>query len=308
MKLCLALLIALACLPSWGAAISLHYEGSKEHRCPDEVALRQLVAARLGVDPFTADAASLVTVKVESGTPLQAQVVLESPGSRPRRKVLAGGDCTELIQSVAMAVALAVDPLIKRPEATPTAPLSPVEPVAEPAAEPAPEAGPPNQGPPIQWGLGIGASANLGLAVGAQPTLRLEGRARATLWSLGVEARFAWPVIGALSQGALTTSAVLGALVPCLHWRWLAGCADVTAGALRLEGRDLASTRQATVFHASVGLRLLFTVPLSERFGLGVMAEGQVPLTRASAVVGSERVWSVPPTGGGLGLWASFLL
>ena len=303
-------LLALAALPSWGAAVSLRYEAPGELRCPDEAALRQLVAARLGVDPFLSDAAAVVTVKVVgvgAGSPLQAEVSLESPGAPTRRKTLTGADCTELMQSVAVTVALVVDPVLKRAEPAPVVELAvekpaPPEPVPTPVPEPAPV------GPALHWSLSAGASANLGISTGVQPTLRLEGRLRVTFWSVGLEGRFAWPVTGALSQGALTTSAVLGAVVPCLHWKWLAGCADLSLGALRLEGTALSSSRAASVFHASAGLRLLFSVPLSERFALGVMAEGQVPFTRASALVGSERVWSVSAVGGGLGLWVSLLL
>lgn len=175
-----------------------------------------------------------------------------------------------------------------------------------PIVAPAPPEKPKDQ--VLSWRISAGASVDLGLSTGAQPTLRLEGRMRATFWSLGLEGRFAWPVTGALAQGALTTSAVLGAIVPCLHWKWLAGCVDLSAGALRLEGQALATARAASVFHASVGLRLLFFVPISERFAVGALLEGQVPFTRASALVGSERVWSVSPVGGGLGLLFSLVL
>jgi len=296
---------ALAALPSWGAAVSLRYEAPAELHCPDESALRQLVAARLGSDPFMTEATSLVTVKVSAGAPVQAEVALESPGTQTRRKTLSGADCTELMQSVAVTVALVVDPVLKRAEPAPPPP-PPVVVIEE--KKPEPIAPPPPAPPAFQWGLSVGATANIGLSTGVQPTLRIEGRMRAPIWSLGLEGRFAWPVTGALTQGALTTSAVLGAVVPCLHWKWLAGCADFSAGALRLEGQALATARAASVFHASVGLRVLFTVPVTEHFAIGAMAEGQVPLTRATALVGTERVWTVPAVGGGVGLWISLLL
>jgi hypothetical protein len=299
--------LVLVSLPSWGAGVALRYEAPAELRCPDESALRQLVAARLGVDPFLPEAASLVTVKVSSGGPVQAEVALESPGAPIRRKTLSGADCTELMQSVAVTVALVVDPVLKRVEPPPE---KEQEKVPEPAPvvvapPPQPEPAKTPDAAPLHWAISVGASANAGISLGVQPTLRLEGRVRAPIWSVGLEGRFAWPVTGALTQGALTTSAVLGAVVPCLHWKWLAGCGDFSAGALRLEGQALATARAASVFHASVGLRVLFTVPLHEHFAVGAMAEGQVPLTRATALVGTERVWTVPPVGGGLGLWIS---
>ncbi len=141
-----------------------------------------------------------------------------------------------------------------------------------------------------------------------QPVLHLEGRLRRELWSIGVEGRFVWPVTGALSSGALTTSAVLGSLVPCLHSGWFAGCAEVSFGALRLEGSGLSDANSATVFHASAGLRAVFQVPLGEHFAVGALAEGDVPFTRASAVVGGVRAWTVAPVGGALSACVSLLL
>lgn len=301
-------LFTLVALPAWGASVALRYEAPDG--CPDESALRQLVAARLGVDPFLPEAPAVVTVKVLSGSPLQAEVALESPGAPIRKKTLTGKDCTELMQSVAVTVALVVDPVLKRAEPAPEPvvvekkPEPSLPPPAQPASapvQPTPE--------PLHWALSVGGSANLGQGITAQPNLRLETRLRfAALVSLGLEGRIAFPVTGSLTQGQLTTSAMLGAVVPCLHFKWLAGCADFTAGALRLEGQALASARAASVFHAAVGLRLIFSVPLTEHFAVGAMLEGQVPLTRATALVGNERVWTVPPVGGGLGFWVSLVL
>jgi hypothetical protein len=297
--------LALFALPAWSASVALRYEAPAG--CPDEPALRQLVAARLGVDPFLPEAPSIVTVKVLSGELLQAEVALESPGAPIRRKTLTGKDCTELVQSVAVTVALVVDPVLKRAEPEPVVveekkpePAPPPVPVKEP---------PPPADEPLHWVLSVGGSANVGQAISVQPNLRLETRLRlGPIFSIGLEGRIAFPVTGSLTQGALTTSAMLGAVVPCLHWKWLAGCADFTAGSLRLEGQALASARAASVFHAMVGLRAVLSVPLSSHFAVGAMIEGQVPLTRATALVGTERVWTVPPVGGGLGLWVSLLL
>src|SRR4051794_31671548 len=118
-------LLSLVALPAWGASVALRYEAPAN--CPDEAALRQLVAARLGVDPFLPEAPSIVSVKVLSGALLQAEVALESPNAPTRRKTLTGKDCTELMQSVAVTVALVVDPVLKRAEPEPEpAPPPPV--------------------------------------------------------------------------------------------------------------------------------------------------------------------------------------
>ncbi len=306
-------LVLLLALPAWAEAVSLDYQRPDGEGCPDEVALRKLVAARLGVDPFVTDAASKVTVKISAGKPLRAEVSLESAGAT-RKKALTGADCVELAQSAAVTVALVVDPLVVRaPEPAPApepvaAPPAPA--TAPPPAAPAPDPAPPEprETLPLRWGAGLGISVNGGLSLGVQPVLRAEGRAYAGRWSLGLEGRFAIPVTGGLQSGALTTSALLAAVVPCLHVWWFAGCADVTLGGLRLEGSALAAAQAATVFHASAGLRAVFSVPVSERLFISALAEGQVPFTRTSAVVGDTKVWTVPPVGGGLGVNVSFVL
>jgi hypothetical protein len=300
--------LTLLAFPAWGASVALRYEAPAG--CPDEPSLRQLVAARLGVDPFLPEAPSVVIVKVSPGATLQAEVALESPNAPTRRKTLTGRDCTELMQSVAVTVALVVDPVLKRvePEVVEERKPDPAPPPSQPA--PAPALVPaPTPAEPLHWILSVGGSANFGQAITAQPNLRFETRLRTgPLFSIGLEGRIAFPVTGSLTQGQLTTSALLGAVVPCLHYKWLAGCADFTAGSLRLEGQALASARAASVFHAMVGLRARFTVPITEFFALGAFLEGQVPLTRATALVGTERVWTVPPIGGGVGLWVSLVL
>ncbi|MFO0598145.1 MAG: hypothetical protein U0228_22775 [Myxococcaceae bacterium] len=294
---------------SWamGADLTLRYERPETGGCPDERALRELIAARLGVDPFVEQSTSVVAVKVLAGAPWSATITLQTADNPPRRRALTAGTCVELLDSVAVAVALAVDPLVKKQEPPPPVESPPVAvPTPTPAPAPAPVAPPSAEPPrtPLAWSVAAGASANVGLAVNVQPTLRVEGRARVGVFSLGLEARFGWPIPGALSQGALATTPLLAGLVPCVHWWWLAGCVELSAGALRLEGSALSSARTATVFHANAGARVVFQVPLGAHFALAALVEVQVPFTRAAALVGAEKVWAVWPVGGGAGLLA----
>lgn len=152
-----------------------------------------------------------------------------------------------------------------------------------------------------------GVAVDAGASVSAQPTLRLEVRGGIGLVSVGIEGRFGWPVTGKLAQGALTTSRILGAVVPCLEWKWFSGCVDLSLGALRLEGQQLTGARAASVFFASVGVRAQLLVPIGSVLAIGPQLEGFAPLTRASALVGTERVWTVSPVGGGIGLNARLL-
>ncbi len=289
------------------APVSLVYEHPANAGCPDESELRRLVAARLGTDPFVANAAAQVAVRIQSQEhQLQAEVVLENPVGTPRgKKVLTTkGPCVALASSVAMTVALIVDPVIKRVEQVPVVVEIETEPIKS-ATQSLPV---PASAPSTQWQLAAGISGDAGLSLGLQPTMRLEGRARWSLVSMGLEGRIGWPVSAALTQGRLRTSAFLAALVPCLHWWWLRGCADVTLGAMRLEGLDLIDARTSTVFQALVGLRMVLAIPIARWLQLAAMVSGTAALTRPSVIVGDSKVWTVPALGGGFGAWVIFPL
>lgn len=285
--------------------ITLQYEPESDLHCPDEATFRGLIAARLGHDPFVLDGASLAIVRlrrVPNSQSLAADVLLENPrGALPRSKTLMGGDCSALAQSAAVTVALTVDPLVKKPDPPPPQPTpapQPAAPVVETPKEKTP-------GVPLTGSVSAGASVNWGLAPTAQPVMRAEGRLHLGQWSIGLEGRFGWPVSSPMPVGVLTASSIMGALAPCLTWRWLSGCAEIAAGALRLEGSALTDAGRGTVFQATFGLRALALFPVSKVVRLGGFIEGFVPLTRASALVGQTPVWTVSPVGGGFGLCVS---
>ncbi len=317
MRLRLVLSAWLVCGSAFAGPVTLRYERPADLSCPQEAELRGLIAARLGSDPFVADADALVIVRIHphpTEDALQAEVLLEKPvGTAHGKKTLTspGKRCADLAASVAVTVALTVDSFVRRPDsAAPPAPLPPPPPVetAPPPAAPPATRPPPRHPPSVDSSLALGASMALGLSVGPQPTLHLEGRARLERLSVGLEGRFGWPVVGELPEGALATSALLGAVVPCLHAGGFSGCLELAAGALRLEGLALAGAQQASVFQALVGVRGQYALPVARGLSVALVAEGLVPLTRATALVGTTRVWTVPPVGGALGAWAIFLL
>lgn len=304
----LRLILVVVSTSASAASVGFHYERPAGSECPNESEMRRLIAARLGADVFTDPAQALVSVRIRHEDAFHAEIQLENPTGVARgKRVLSSDSCPALATSVAVTVALTIDPVIRRKDEPPAPP-----PVQEPVVAVEPVIQPPKESPPAQtpviWMLSAGASANTGLSLGFQPTLRLEGRVRWTLFSMGLEGRFGWPVTGALPQGQLTTSSFLGAAVPCIHWKFLSGCLDASVGALRLEGQELIAARQGTVFQALIGARVLAAYPVTDWFSLALMIEGQAPLTRPSVLVGTTRVWTVPPLGGGLGGWLIFVL
>lgn len=298
------------CGAASAAPVSLRYVTPTGFGCPDEAAFRTLVAARLGSDPFTADAAALVSVEIRGKGETPAVVVtLEDPRGtvRGRKQLEGGGTCDTLATSAAVTVALSVDPLLRRlepvPEPLPPPPPPPLEPPRAEEKEPPPPPAPqPTPRVPWRGSVAAGGGVGAGATVAPQGVLRIEGRARRGVFSLSVDGRFGLPGSASLSTGRLTTTTALGTVAPCFHVGWFAGCAEVMAGAIWLSGSELAEPQRHTIFQAALGLRAQLEVPLGQQVALRGFVEGQANLVRAAAEVGPERVWTAGPVSGGGGL------
>src|SRR5581483_5368620 len=105
--------------------------------CPDAATLQRAVAERLGRDPFTSDARQTLVVRLSGkARAFRAELkVVDEAGAAKGQKTLQSkaADCGELASSVALAMALIIDPLlVTRPP-----------PPAQPPAAPTPVAPPP---------------------------------------------------------------------------------------------------------------------------------------------------------------------
>lgn len=167
--------------------------------------LARRVAERLGGrDPFEPLAARKAFVVI-TGSParLVAELRLREPDGRTGRRVLTDADCQALSAALALALAVAIDPLAAlAPPRAPVRPAWAVRPREADAThlqrrepEPTPPAPPPPPPESLRVGAGVGAVATLGLAadllvgVAAGPTLTPGP------WRFGasVEASFAAP-------------------------------------------------------------------------------------------------------------------
>src|SRR5262245_29236928 len=83
--------------------------------CPDEESFRNLVAARLGYDPFEPDGKHAAVVKIaRQGGLLRAEARVTREGQpEPGARELEGGlgQCEALTSALATAVAIALDPV-----------------------------------------------------------------------------------------------------------------------------------------------------------------------------------------------------
>lgn len=111
----------------------------------------------------------------------------------------------------------------------------------------------------------VGAGPLLGLEVAADPMpgFWLSGEARSERWSFGLEARGLFPTraLSLSSGGTVDVGAVSGLLVPCVRYRWIAGCALVELGGVWLSGSGSGGDDGVL-------------------FGLGARARLDVPITR----------------------------
>jgi len=314
------------------ASVRLDYERKEgASTCPEAAAVASSVAERLGYEPFDAAARDTVKVRVvKADRGLQARLELVGVDGKPKaERVLSSrrSDCGDLAATMALAIAIAIDPFRANapPPVNDTRP--PPEPIIVPEKaprekEPAPVpsvvvAAPPPPSPPpaiepartpvtaraaigMVGGIGAAPVRNLGLTVAV-------GVRREAL-TIDLEGRADLPASIPLEVGDVSTSLLVASLVPCVHWRMIAGCAVVTAGALRAAGHGLVDSRQVTDPYLALGARLAAEVRMTGKLYLVAHADASAPMITTELRVGGEELWTTPPLSflAGLGLGVSF--
>lgn len=271
------------------SAAAIDYEAPPE--CPDAATFRALVAARLGRDPFAATADVKLEVKLTAGgAGFRATLHLFERGEPLGDRQLENkGPCSEFAQSVALAAALALDPLLEpRADAEPPA-AAPV------ASEPQPAPQPPS--PPPARPLGWSISAGLLGALGAAPSPTLGGFVELRLggerWSVGLEGRARAPGQAAVAEGIARVFGGEAVVSPCLEVSFLALCAPVALGGVRVEGSGLPNASGETLVTGWAGLRAGVMPRLSDRLSVSGFVEAAVPFVRPAIRFGDERVWQM---------------
>jgi hypothetical protein len=230
--------------------------------CPDEGALRTAVAARVGYDPFFAWAKRTVIANLtrkDRAYVAKIDLVDEQGLDHGARALRTEGPCSDLLDTVALTIAIAIDPQsltraespnpVPDPNAGPSAPAretpetaTPPSPAPPPDSEPARPGPGPSGAPsaesaerPGARGDGasesgapaveafLGAVVSDGVAPGPAPGVAL-GSALLWRWvSLGVDARIDAPAgETAPTGGSVSSSLVVGTLAPCARfgpWR-----------------------------------------------------------------------------------------
>ncbi len=239
--------------------------------CPDEQGFRDAVGAQVRKwDPFAPNGPSrLVVIVSRKGDGYEGSLELRdvTGALELTRAYPPTPRCLDLLGDLARAIALKIDPPSPAPPAVPTlpsdAPPKPSEgPLAPPPPAPAPKA--------LSVRLGVGTWMDLASAPRPAFGLSVDLGLRVAWFSIAVEGRWNPPAGAMVADGIeVSTSRLLGALVPCGHIGWFAGCLLGELGQIRGSTHvpDATPDRQATPDHqASLylagGARLSAEIPV----------------------------------------------
>jgi hypothetical protein len=286
-------------------------------RCPTATELEDAVAARVGYDPFDGSTTGADAPRREVVVAVHRRAggivgVLELRGPRPGIRELASpsGDCRELLDALAVAIAIGIDPAsLTRPPGELPAPAPVPAPAPGPAPAPIAAASSPDRvsAPPKE---------PVDVRVGAGPVVLFgELPATAAGIELGIGARWKWlePAVGGIAtlpvslstpQGQVTASLIAAALVPCGHADVVFVCVGLTLGALRGEGDAVASPRRGSQLYSAASARAGAEVALSRTVWLRGYAEAVAPVTRIALQLAAQDVWRVPSVAARVGVAA----
>jgi hypothetical protein len=285
-------------------AVSLDYAAVEG--CPTEKELRDIVASRMGYDPFTLPTApaplSLRIAIVRQGGGFAGALELRDTSGRVlwARPPLAETDCHRLAGVIGgVTVTIAIDTASSQ---TAAAPLPPPEPAPLAPPLPQPPAEPPPSTPVPRPVVPLGVRAAAAVGVGPAPTAAISADLGAgwPFFSIAVEGRADVPTTGGVSMGVSAWTSVLAAsLVPCGHYRWFVGCAVLSAGVLQAKGADVLQPAQDSGIYAAAGVRAGLEWPVVPAFALRLSADALVNLHPLAAQVafenGRAEVWRSGP-------------
>lgn len=262
--------------------------------CPDERWVHAAVAARLGRDPFVAEASELVSVVISpaEAPAITAQLTVTRASGRVGKRTLdsPSGDCMELASAVELAISLALDPAVR---ATPAK-----EPEPEPAPAP-PEPQPVVSTPPPvvaeKSTFQLRASAALLGTAGAVPGFTAGAKVGAGVaishFSFSLEARAHLPSGVQVDDRRIGSFLFLGSAVPCVELSPFQGCLVGSLGALQF---DLGEERRTSLM-AQAGARVALRFQPTKLVALSPWLEGTAVLTRTTLSLEGTPVWVTWP-------------
>ncbi len=285
--------------------------GPGAERCPEKIAFRDAVGAKVARDLFAAvppPSARLVVSLRRRGAGYEGTAELRDAAGAvtwsrlfppPPHPPLA--TCSTLISALAFSVSLEVEP-VELPTADPPLPAVVAPPiVTPPLAKP--------EAPTWLFRIGVSPWVDIGAAPRQAFGLSLGLGFRVGWFSLDLEGHWNPPAASILSGAEVETSRFVGALVPCQHVGYFAGCllAEVGRSWGTVTGAEIQGGTQSAL-HIAIGGRLLAEFKLAPHVALRPAVDLRVALQRPAFGVAGVPRWEVPAVGAGfgLGLLASF--
>jgi hypothetical protein len=259
-------------------------------RCPSTEQVRERIDELIAVTPADPhDERIRVEVRVSEQPPsFVASVRMQSAASDGRRE-LGDVDCDELAESVALIIALAVDPeLMSRESESIDEPIA-----AEPVDEPVPTIEPSEAIEPVEpsdparpsaglRGFGLALRGGAGLAVLSTASARasLSASSFGRLWRAEIGVAMSMPQTIDMGRFSSAAAELRGCWVPELGPIELPVCAGFEVGAMTGVGRT-GDGRRATApwLAAAPGLGMSW-VGLQNRLALGLRVDALLPLLR----------------------------
>jgi hypothetical protein len=316
-----ALLVSQVTLASPSARL-VYVRSSEAMQCPDETAFRKAVATRLGYDPFFPSATKTVVARIDrqpKGFGGHIQIVDNEGALRGERDLTVKGDhCAELVNSLALAVSVAIDDLDEPPpkaqEEPPQSPKPPPEsPQPAKTIEPAPQAKPAPktvaQPFPLEAAASIGPEFNLGTSPGLALGLRAAGTLLHRDWHLGLRAELQGelPVQSSLPNVAapsarLTTQTFAAAALLCAQGRVPFACLGPAVTRLSSQTAGISSPKEdATLALVLLG-RFGVALPISDRWFFAPSALLQFSPVPTTLEINGAPALRLPRLGGGISL------
>jgi hypothetical protein len=240
--------------------------------CPTEQAFRDAVSARLGYDPFLAEAPDTVTLSIarENRAFRGKLAVVRADAPRPAARSLESSSCEDLVTTAALSASVALDPLHGTGPPPPPPPQRADPPPPAPAeTRPAPEAAPP---PPAasrraEIVAGVVAYGSLGTAPGATVGGGVHADLRLRPLRFGVEGRAELPaeadspVVGRVRASSLSALALACGELPMQPFVVFA-CGEGALLWLRASSVDTPVVRESQAVVPAVGARLGALLPV----------------------------------------------
>lgn len=284
--------------------------------CPDDQLVRAAISAQVRRwDPFAPNAPWRLTVTIArkagyEGTAELRNVTGTIEWARP---LAAQARCFDLVEDLAVMLALHINP---PSPPRPQAPVQSAQPTPQEREQPRPQAlsmplapTPPTRARPA---LRVGVGTWMNLATAPRPAFGVTADLgiRVAWFSIAAELRWDAPA-GASTMAGLDVSTALltGAIVPCGHVGWFAGCFIGALGQIRgtlMAASDLTPDHRAMLY-ASAGARLGFEIPvvayrLYVRLAANLLGVPKRPRFWFDPARGpSQMAWESPAFTGGLG-------